>query len=192
MNDKTQHIFFRNPARRRQAFGSLLLFTLFCTGSLQGQNYPSREDQVKAVFLFNFTQFVEWPATAFNGPGSDFVIGIVGKDPFGSYLDETVQGEKMMDHPLKVRRFTDVKEIQHCHLLFIGEEDPQKIRGILSVLTRRNILTVSDSTGFATSGGMIRFFTKDNKTKLQINPSVAKAAELNISSKLLRVAEIIE
>lgn len=49
------------------------------------------EYQVKAVFLFNFAQFVTWPSQPADAP---LVIGILGDDPFGSYLDETVRGEK--------------------------------------------------------------------------------------------------
>ena len=159
---------------------------------LTAQRLTSRENQVKAVFLFNFTQFVEWPARSFSSPDSPFIIGVIGNDPFGSYLDETVAGEKVMNHPLVIQRYKDLNELQNCHLLFIGQDDPQKIKAILDVVNRRHTLTVSDYKNFAYSGGMIRFFTQDNKTRLQINLSIAKAAELNISSKLLRVAEIID
>src|SRR6185295_17077931 len=51
------------------------------------------EYQVKAVFLFNFTQFVDWPAQSFADARAPFVIGVLGRDPFGSALDEAVRGE---------------------------------------------------------------------------------------------------
>src|SRR5690242_10742668 len=56
---------------------------------------PTAEYQLKAVFLFNFAQFVEWPARAFAAPHAPLVIGVLGADPFGSYLDELVAGEKV-------------------------------------------------------------------------------------------------
>lgn len=175
--------------RKAAASCSCLLFFVVC---LHAQRITSRENQVKAVFLFNFTQFVEWPASAFGSPNAPFIIGVIGNDPFGNYLDETVAGEKVMNHPLVVQRYKDLSDLQACHMLFIGQEDPQKVKAILDVLDRRHTLTVSDYKNFAYSGGMIRFFTQENKTRLQINLSIAKAAELNISSKLLRVAEIID
>jgi hypothetical protein len=149
----------------------------------------AREYQVKAVFLYNFSQFVEWPPAAFESPGSPFVIGVWGSDPFGSYLDEAVAGESILGHPMIVRRYHDIKEINDCHILFVnGKEDT---RGVLAMLGHRSILTVGDAPDFARQGGMIRFFTDHNKIKLQINPSAAKAVKLNISAKLLRVADIV-
>lgn len=151
----------------------------------------SKEYKIKAVFLFNFTQFVDWSPAAFASPGSPFVIGILGNDPFGAALDETVQNEKVNGHPIIVQRFRDTRELRPCHILFINPEDADQMRDEISVLGK-NTLTVSDAGGFLRAGGMIRFFTQDNKIHLQINPDAAKAADLFISSKLLRVSDIYD
>lgn len=184
----------RSHTRRAVRYRAICMIAFSCSlvVHVQAQHIPSRENQVKAVFLYNFTQFVEWPADAFRRADSPFIIGVVGNDPFGDYLEETVKGEKVMNHPLVVQDYNDLREMQNCHLLYIAYSDPQKIRETLDALRGRKTLTVSDSDNFARDGGMIRFFTQDNKIKLQINLSNAKAAELNISSKLLRVADIID
>jgi hypothetical protein len=80
---------------------SIILLVLFCN-ILQAQTRrkPALEYQVKAAFLFNFTKFVTWPATAFKADDAPFVIGIIGDDPFGPYLDELVKGESLDTHPL--------------------------------------------------------------------------------------------
>ncbi|HEV2691498.1 MAG TPA: YfiR family protein, partial [Verrucomicrobiae bacterium] len=61
-------------------------------GSALGQ---SKEYQIKATFLFNFAQFIDWPTTAFTATNAPFSIGILGDDPFGGYLDEMVRGESI-------------------------------------------------------------------------------------------------
>jgi hypothetical protein len=155
-----------------------------------GQTRTS-EYNVKAAFLYNFAQFVEWPVDAFRGE-TPFVIGILGDDPFGSFLDQTVSGEKVKGRPIIIQRYRDLKDIRNCHILFITSKEADRIKDILPLLARKNTLTVSDHPFFAKAGGMIRFMTRDNKIKLQINPTAAKAVDLNISSKLLRVAEIVE
>src|SRR5256885_282744 len=48
------------------------------------------EYRVKATFLFQFTQFVDWPRNAFSNQQTPLVIGILGEDPFGTFLDDTV------------------------------------------------------------------------------------------------------
>ncbi|MCW3110007.1 MAG: YfiR family protein, partial [Segetibacter sp.] len=151
----------------------------------------SREYNIKAVFLYNFTQFVEWPSNTFPGPDAPFIIGILGDDPFHSSIDEAVANEKAKGHPIIVQRYRNVKDINNCHILFISNTESGKLREILAALASKNILTVSDIPDFATTGGIIRFITKENKIKLQINLPASKDADLNISSKLLQVAEIV-
>jgi hypothetical protein len=58
-------------------------------------------------------------------------------------------------------------------------------------LKGRSILTVGESDSFGNSGGMIRFMTTQNKIRFRINTEAAKAANLTISAKLLRLAEIV-
>ncbi len=151
----------------------------------------SREYQVKAVFLFNFAQFVEWPSPAFPEAQTPLVIGVLGDDPFGAYLDETVRGETVNHRPLVVRRFRSVEEIDTCHVLFISRSEADRLGETIASLKGRNILTVGDTEGFSRRGVMIRFVTVDNKIRLRINLDAAKAAQLTISSKLLRPAELV-
>ncbi|MEO8404876.1 MAG: YfiR family protein [Chitinophagaceae bacterium] len=159
---------------------------------LQGQVIPSREYQLKAVFLFNFTQFVDWPPASYDTEQSPLVIGILGKNPFGTYLEQTVSGEKINGHPVIVRYFENEAEAKGCHLLFLNIPESKKRNDILKALKGKSILTVSDGIDFLEQGGMIRFFTNKNKIKIQINLEASKASELVVSSKLLGVAEIFK
>lgn len=174
---------------RLAALGAWLAVGLATLGA---QTAPPNEYQLKAVFLFNFTQFVEWPREAFADPDEPLIIGVLGADPFGPYLDQTVQGEKINGRAIEVRRYRSVAEIQACHVLFISQSETARLRDILPRLRGRSILTVGDSEGFAQGGGMIRFMTDKNRIKLRVNVDSAKEARLTISSKLLRAAEIVQ
>ena len=158
--------------------------------SVSAQTAPSKEYQIKAVFLFHFAQFVEWPSAAFASADAPLVIGILGEDPFGAYLDETVRGEKVQNRPLEIQRYRRLDEIKICHILFIGSSETETYEEIFPKLQGRSILTVGDAEGFATRG-MIRFLTERNRIRLRVNVGVARAAGLTISSKLLRAAEIV-
>ena len=157
---------------------------------LCSETAASPEYQIKAVFLFNFAQFVEWPPKAFPDPQTPVVIGVLGEDPFGAYLDETLRGEKTNGRPLVVQRYRRASEIKVCHVLFISRSEEGRLEQILASLKGRNVLTVADSNDFAARGGMVQFFT-DKKVRMRINLEAAKAANLKISSKLLRVAETV-
>ena len=148
------------------------------------------EYEVKAVFLFNFTQFVEWPSSAFAGSDAPLVIGVLGEDPFGSALDQAVVGETINGRPLAVRRYRSADEVSGCHILFVGVSKT-KLATTLAQLRPRSILTVSDLPDFARQGGIIQFVTVANRIRLQINLDAATQARLTISSKLLRPSEIV-
>ena len=149
------------------------------------------EYQIKAVFLFNFAQFVEWPAEAFPDSGGPLVIGVLGEDPFGPYLDETVRGETAHGHPIDVRRLERLDEVTGCHILFISRGELDRLTEILATLKGHSVLTVGDAEDFAARGGMIRFMTDRNRIRLRINLEAARGAGLTLSSKLLRSARIV-
>jgi len=170
----------------RHFFGTLLILP-----GIGLSQTTSTENNLKAVYLFHFAQFVEWPEAAFPDAQTPLVIGVLGEDPFGGYLEETVRGEKVNNRPLVIERYRRAEEIRICHILFISRSEADRLEKIFAELKGRNILTVGDFDGFTKSGGMMRFVTEKNKTRLRINLEAAKAARLTISSKLLRPAEII-
>jgi hypothetical protein len=149
------------------------------------------EYQVKAAFLFNFAQFVEWPARAFPDPQTPFVIGILGNDPFGPDLDAVVRGETIGNRPLLIERYRRIDELHNCNILYIGRTEMGELPHILEVLKGRSILTVTDAQDGDPRGVMIRLVTRSNRIRLQIDVGAAKAGNLVISSKLLRPAEIV-
>jgi len=173
--------------RRGVAALCLLMGALHVPAQPGGSDY-----QIKTIFLFNFASFVEWPATAFADPHAPLIIGVLGHDPFGSFLDETVRGEKASGRNLVIRRYRLVEEIDACHILFVSGSESGRLKAIFAALRGRSILTVGDTEGFALQGGIVQFFTDRNRVRLRINLDAAKAAGLVISSKLLRTVEVIE
>jgi hypothetical protein len=149
------------------------------------------EYQVKAVFLFNFSRFVEWPPAAFASPDAPFVVGVFGHDPFGADLDEVVKGRSVNGRPLIVRRLQSAAEGSDCQILFIHQSEQRHLSEVLSALDRHSTLTVSDIPGAAQRGVMIRLVTEGGRVRMRVNVESARAAELVISSNLLRAADIV-
>lgn len=175
----------------RRVCGFILLYITAGVPSLMSQSSFASEYQVKAVFLFNFSHFVDWPESAFDNPYSTFVIGIIGDDPFGPYLAAAVEQERIGSHIIRVERYRSIQEITKCHILYIGSKDPEEIKHILAAAKGHKILTVGDTPNFIRFGGMIRFYTEQGRIRLNINNTLARQTGLRISSKLLRVADVI-
>ncbi|MGA3205028.1 MAG: YfiR family protein [Bryobacteraceae bacterium] len=142
------------------------------------------EYQVKAAFLFNFLKFVEWPPAAGDTP---WVIGVLGHDPFGEVLDQTVKGKIVNGRPVQVRRFSRVGDVKDCNILFIGGAD----FGRIGIPALPGMLTVGEAPGFLKSGGIINFYIEDNRVHFEIRPTVARSAGLRVSSQLLKLGKTL-
>lgn len=172
----------------------LVLLWLLCRGANPAVSapLPTPEYQLKAVFLFNFAKFVEWPANAHASPDSPIVIGIVGEDPFGAVLDNAVKGERLGGRPLEVRRFKESGEVAGCHLLFISSSLKDQAGDLLHMLQGQPVLTVSETPGFAERGGVVNFVMVDSKVRFEANLQAAARQGLKMSSKLLQLARVVE
>jgi len=171
--------------------GISLLLCVLVLGPWRTQA-QSKEYPIKAAFLFNFAQFVDWPPTTFANTNAPFCIGILGDDPFGTILDQTVRGENVDGHPLVIQRYGRVEDVKTCQILFVSRSEGAHMDQILAALKGKNILTVGDMDGFIKNGGVIRFVTEQNKVHFRVSLEAAKNAGLTISSKMLRLAALVE
>ncbi len=165
----------------------LLLFFLGVQSSLRAEG-TTREYKLKAVFLFNFVQYVEWPDSAFENAESPLIIGVLGVNEFDGALEETVANEIVNHRKLEVRYYNSMADVTNCQVLYISDSESGKLKTILLQLKDRPVLTVSDIEDFTSRGGMIYFVKESGKIRFHINLGVAKRKSLNISSKLLHLA----
>lgn len=176
---------------RQYAFTlGILISGILVLYPLQAQNTLRQEYQVKGAFLFQFSQFTDWPEQAFSSPSSPFIIGILGKDPFGRFIDDLVLNEQVDGHPIVIKRYSGLKELEPSHILFVSKQLDAPLTEVLKHAETMSALTVSEIAGFAHQGGMVRFYIDNNKVKFQVNADAVKNAGLTMSSKLLRLAQI--
>jgi len=171
--------------------GSAAALTLAAPDSRAAES-ASLEYKVKAAYLYNFAKFVEWPAEKFPQPASPIIIGVVGEDPFGDTLDETVKGKTVNGRSILIRRLAPGADLKQCHLLFISRSLKNSLASILAGLKSESVLTVSETDQFASRGGMIDLIIVDDSVKLEINLDTAERAGLKVSSKLSSVARVIK
>jgi hypothetical protein len=167
-----------------------LLGALAALPAASAPSHTPPEYQVKAVFLYHFTRFVDWPDSAFGGAREPLTIGVLGADPFGDYLDSTVKGESKGARRITIKRLSRAAEARGCQILFIGRAQGLDLEPFLAELKDRPILTVGETETFDRSGGMIRFYTDRTRIRLRINLDGVQAAKLTISAKLLRLADL--
>ncbi len=149
------------------------------------------EYRVKAVFLFNFARFVDWPAVTFGGDSAPFALCVYGDDPFGPDLDAVVDGASIAGRPMVVRRLHALENVTGCQIVYIAASADRDFESVLAALAHRPTLTVSDLEGAARRGAMVRMLTVGGHVRLRINLDAVHAAHLTLSSNLLRAAEVV-
>lgn len=174
----------------RKLLWSLLAAVLVAPG-LHAASATATDQQVKAVFVYRFSHFVDWPPAAFAAAAEPFVIGVFGSDAFAALLEDVVRGERVDDHPIQVRRFHATDTISPVHILFVDRSEGAQLEQIVALVKGRSTLTVSDLEDATKRGAMIQFANVNNRIRLRINVDSARAAGLTVNSNLLRQADIV-
>ena len=148
------------------------------------------EYQVKAAFLLNFTKFIDWPPASFANPDSPITICILGKDPFGTVLDEIVQGETVNARKVAIQRISQPAGSQGCQVVYVGEPDKDTAKTLSGF--GRGVLTVGEGDRFLRDGGMVALVVDNRRVRFDINQTAATGAGLGLSARLLTVARAVE
>jgi hypothetical protein len=149
------------------------------------------EDQIKAGFLLNFLRFVQWPDGTYPTPDAPIIICLVGHYELSTILSGAISGKEVDGRQIRVRLMKPSEDMRTCSLVFIGAGEERHTAQVLDNLKHTNALTVSEYPAFAKSGGMLNFYTEENKVKLEMNLDAATHANLKISAKLIAVSHLI-
>ena len=147
--------------------------------------------QLKAAFIYNFLKFIDWPPQSFSNTDAPFVIGILGKDPFGSTLDNALIGKNVRGRPILVRRLENEASALQCQVLFVSSSERKRFKQILGKTAGRPILTIGEAEEFGLSGGIINFVVEENKIRFEINIDAMKQSGLKADAQLLNLAKIV-
>jgi hypothetical protein len=170
---------------------AFLLLAVLWTGVVRVHAQDVTEVTLKGVFVFNFARFTEWPADAL--PASTSVSAcVVGDRAVGEALTRTVSGQKLNGRAVLVSIIEPNTPLPACHVLYVSAVARTRLSEIVSALRETPVLTVSDDESFAKSGGIIQMFIENGKMRFRINPRSAKRARLQLSSRLLALAELVD
>lgn len=191
-----------HPIVRRLILAIAILPIVLASGasSAHAQDVSSASEYlIKAGFIYNFANLVQWPAASFPQSDSVIVIAIVGEDHFGTTINHVLDGKKVNGRPFTIRHFKSVSELlksrgdlKDCQILYISASEIRHANEVVQALKGMPILTIGEMPGFANGGGIINLVVEDNRVRFEVNVQAAKEADLNISSRLLALARIVQ
>ena len=179
-------ILIRLRGRRWAAITALSCLALGPTLSAQPRS-DAIEANIKAVFLFNFSKYVTWPAIKMGDRSpAELRICVPGGDSFFPVLEAAVQGEEIDGKPLQPVALDGLDDARTCQILFVGDSQTADAQDWLSAVRNLQVLTVAE--GALTDDTVIAFVRDGNRVRFDINRGAAARRGLNVSSKLLRLA----
>jgi hypothetical protein len=119
------------------------------------------------------------------------ILGIFGSNPFGDALNP-LRKKRAKGRAFRIIHIEDIEGVDTCHVLFISDSKKNALNTVFQRIKSRNILTVGESENFIQMGGIINFFTVNNKIRFEVNITAAKRANLTISSKMLKLARVVK
>jgi hypothetical protein len=174
------------PAARKLAIAVLAL-AVSMFGQRPHADAAELEYAVKAAYLYRFTPFVEWPASAFPSRSSPFYICVLGSDPFGESLDQALNGRQVGDHPLRARRLQMLDGPGECQILYLGTSRTQTAEAAVEKVRGTPVLTVAEQS-LGVSGCVVQFLVRDGHVRFTIDAAAANANRVVVSAKLLSLA----
>jgi hypothetical protein len=137
--------------------------------------------KMKAIFIMNFTRYIEWPESYREG---NFVVGVVGNSPLYTELIKMAKTKKVASQTLEIRKFDEIGDIAKCHILYVSENKSQDILSVVSQVKQNSTLIITAKEGLVDRGSGINFVVKNNRQKFELNKKNVEKKRLKVSANL--------
>lgn len=141
--------------------------------------------RAQAMFIYNFSRLIEWPAEYKTGP---YIIGVIGSCQTLNDLESFTTGKSVGSQPIAVKKFNSVDEISSCQILFVPFSKTKDLAMIVPKLQNKSTLIITEKNGAVENGSAINFLIIEDKLKFEIKPSNITKYNLKVSSKLSEMA----
>lgn len=178
----------KNTLRIRIIPCIILMYHVF-SPALYSENSDYVQD-IKAVFLYNFTKYIQWDEQT---ELSTFDIAVFGDSPIIEPLQQIAAKKTVNKKRIQIKSIQNMDQIEDCRLLFIPETEQTRLDDIVKNIGNKTILTVSEINNSLSSGVMINFLVSNETIKFEINLMAMKQAGIHPDSEMLKLAvRIIE
>jgi len=157
----------------------VFIFFLFGVSFQQNPSSYDIQAKIRAVYIYNFTKYFEWPDFKKTG---NFLIYIQGSDAkLEAELNKLVQNKKVGSQDIEVKSGKDVN--LNANVLFITEDNVKKIAEISKKIKNKGVLLLSQAENSCKNGSCLNFVIQDNKQKVEYSKSNAIKAGLKTNDE---------
>ncbi len=165
----------------------------FCTLASHAAAEQPKEHTLKAAYLYQFTRFVAWPDGTWRNEKEDFVIGVIGENPFGNTLDKLATKRLAQKRRIKVHYFADLAAYKPCHILFVSAAADDATREAILRQTRNQpVLVVGETLGYCDAGSTVNFvLLQGGSINIEINIDAMNRRKMQANAQLLKLAKVV-
>lgn len=154
----------------------------------QGRDSPN--SLLKAAFLFNFAKFTYWPEPTWGSKDAPLTLCTIGDDALVRSLPQ-LGGHTVQGHPVTILSLARDADTKPCQLLYLAHSEQGLYHHVLKDMVDAPVLTISELTNFAASGGGIELYQQGEHLRFIINLEATRRAGLTLSARLLAMAQLI-
>lgn len=173
----------------------ILLLALPCLASFVWADDTHKnplEHHIKAVFLYKFADYIEWPSPSLADDGTPLTIGVIGSDEVAKELLSLNRNNTVTKHPIHIKQLELTDNWEDLQILFIGKDKQGRVDELLDQFQSKPVLTVTESNGALSAGSVINFVPDQEYIRFEISVANAESQGIKISARLLNVAQKIE
>ncbi|MDA9563805.1 YfiR family protein [Flavobacteriales bacterium] len=176
----------------------LVLISILFIGALSsaGTKYSAAEKQaydtnakMKAVFLYNFTRYIEWPEAYKQG---NFVIGLLGETVVTEELNKVAQTKKAVNQTIEIKRFSSLSDMSECHMLYIATSKSGDLTSAVQKTKGRSTLIITEQEGLAAKGAGMSFKVVDNRQKFELSKINIEKRKMIVASALMSLGILVD
>jgi hypothetical protein len=168
---------------------ALALTALMVLCAWQTQAQETTEGVLKGAFIFNFAKFTEWPQDVLPS-GASLIACVVGDAAVADALTRNAKDRLIAGHQVVVVTRA-ANAVQDCHVLYVSSASARTVAQAVMPVAHSPVLTISDVGEFARTGGIAEFFVEGGKMRFRVNLGSVKLSRLQLSSRLLSLAELV-
>lgn len=151
------------------------------------------EQEVMALFVYNFAGFIAWPPRPVTNPSTTpLVIAVGGQPDFVGTPTRVIGVRKVRDRRVLVRAQGEDNSIADEDVLFAGRNDYEGSGVRRANVSSHAALTIGEADGFRQRVRIVNFYLNDARLFFEFNPAAADRTGLKASSRLLRLARIVK
>lgn len=157
----------------------LICLPLLCFNAVAAADNLTRENKLKAAFLFNFTKYIEWPSEQFTDASKSISLCTDASKDFIVFARALVAERRVGKYARPVT-ISSVQDAVQCHMVYLQNTS-------VPAPAQENSVIVRDGVS---PGTAILFYRDGRKLRFEIDLAVIDALNITVSSELLKLARV--